>query len=100
MESVKNGIYDEDGALYYYENGVRTHKGLVMIGEDYYYIKTDCTAVTNVTRTVDENHNNGLLPAGTYKFGADGKLIKNGFFTDENGNVNYYVDGEICMPIV
>ena len=39
-EPKKNGIYAEDGSLFYYENGVRTYAGLIEIDGNYYYVRT------------------------------------------------------------
>ena len=33
---LKNGIYEEDGSLYFYRNGERTYAGLIQIDGDYY----------------------------------------------------------------
>ena len=71
MPEPKNGLVDG----YYYVDGVPTHAGLVLIDGDYYYIDRTCQPVKNVTRLVSAKWTNGLLPAGTYTFGADGKMI-------------------------
>ena len=72
---VKNGIVSENGSLYYYVDGVLTGAGLIRLDGDYYYVKTSTGEVVHgksywVTAT------NGLLPAGLYSFGADGKMIR------------------------
>ena len=69
---LKNGIYEEDGTLYYYENGVKTYKGLIQIDGDYYYVNGKCIVVTG---TYYVTRNNGLMPSANYKFAADGKMI-------------------------
>ena len=72
-EELKNGIYEEDGALFYYVNNVKTYAGLVQIDGDYYYAKSNGQLATGrywITKT------NGLLAEGSYTFGMDGKLIK------------------------
>ena len=81
-------VVDEDGTLYYYQNGRRTaNAGLVLVNGDYYFIDGAAKAVTNTTVKVDKTNN--LLAKGTYVFGADGKLVFiNGVFEDY-----YYVDG-------
>ena len=64
-----------DGALRYIVNGVLcANNGLVKVGSDYYYIHGN-GAVETGTFYVNEGKTNSLLPAGTYNFGADGKLI-------------------------
>ena len=44
------------------------------IGDDFYYIKNNYKFVTG-TYTITLAKTNGLLPAGTYEFHADGKMI-------------------------
>ena len=102
-EPEKNGIVNEDGTLYYYVNGVRTYAGLIQIDGDYYYVNSSCKVVTTLHYWV--NRTNGLLPAGFYDFGADGKMlnapkptpdpdpeVKNGI-VNEDGELYYYVNG-------
>ena len=98
-DPTKNGIVEENGALYYYESGVKVYAGLIQIDGDYYYVNSSCQVVT--TKHYWVNRPNDLLPAGFYDFGADGKMInppkpvdhtKNGIVT-ENGAMYYYVDG-------
>ena len=115
---VKNGIVAENGSLYYYVDGVLTGAGLIRLNGDYYYVKTsNCEVVHGRSYWVTDT--NGLLPAGPYTFGTDGKMInppvvdptpdpdpepeptpdpdptpdvKNGIVA-ENGSLYYYVDG-------
>lgn len=107
-EEVKNGIVHENGGYYYYVDGVlQCGAGLILVGEDYYYIRSNGqAAVGNYWIT---NHNN-LLPMGMYTFGSDGKMItddqgtddstepdvpvevKNGI-VEEAGVLCYYIDG-------
>ena len=77
--SVKNGLVkDADGEIRYYENGVAIRAGLVQDDEgNYYYINSSLKAVKNCTYTFSDARGNGLLPGGTYKFDAEGKLIMN-----------------------
>ena len=98
-DPTKSGIVEENGALYYYESGVKVYAGLIQIDGDYYYVNSSCKVVT--TKHYWVNRPNDLLPAGFYDFGEDGKMInppkpvdhtKNGFVT-ENGAMYYYVDG-------
>ena len=105
---VKNGIVAEKNSLYYYENGVLTGAGLIQIDNDYYYVRTSTSEVVH-GRSYWVTDTNGLLPAGLYTFGTDGKMInppvvdpnpdpdptpdvKNGIVA-ENGSLYYYVDG-------
>ena len=71
---VKNGIVAENGSLYYYVDGVLTGAGLIRLNGDYYYVKTsNCEVVHGRSYWVTDT--NGLLPAGPYTFGTDGKMI-------------------------
>ena len=76
-EPVKNGlVIDADGEIRYYVDGVATYAGLVQDAEgNYYYINSGKKAVKNCTYGISEARANGLLPAGKYQFGADGKMI-------------------------
>ena len=106
VPAVKNGVVlDEDGEIRYYVDGVATYAGLVQDAEgNYYYINSSMKAVKNRKYGINVAHTNGLLPAGEYEFGADGKMIlpeeepevpvvKNGIVLDEDGEIRYYVDG-------
>ena len=72
-DPAKNGIVDEDGELYYYVSGVKSYAGLIKIDGDYYYVNSSCKVVTTTHYWV--NRPNGLLPAGFYDFGPDGKMM-------------------------
>ena len=98
-DPTKSGIVEENGALYYYESGVKVYAGLIQIDGDYYYVNSSCKVVT--TKHYWVNRPNDLLPAGFYDFGEDGKMLnppkpvdhtKSGIVT-ENGTMYYYVDG-------
>ena len=61
----------------YAQNGICIRAGLVQDAEgNYYYINSSLKAVKNCTYAFSDAMANGLLPAGTYKFGADGKMIR------------------------
>lgn len=121
-ETVKNGVCaDETGALYYYEDGVKTYGGLMYLDSDgdgvadaYYYARTSGQIVVSNKYWITKN--NALLPVGYYNFDENGKMIdeptvdggedsgdsgetdtpevtvKNGICADENGVLYYYVD--------
>ena len=73
MTTVLNGV-GNDG--FYRENGeVIKDKGLVKVGDDYYYVIYNGKVKMNGLRTVTALKSNGLLPAGDYYFGADGKMV-------------------------
>ena len=70
-----NGIVKEnDDTWYYYVNGVKFYAGLIQIGEDYYYVNSSCKVIHNQSYFISKT--NGLLPNGTYRFDAEGKLIR------------------------
>ena len=93
---IKNGLYPENGRLYYYVNDVKTHAGLIQIDGDYYYITTSCFAVAGCDYYV--SNTNGLMGKGTYTFGADGKMVvpepdtRTGVY-EEDGELYYYLNG-------
>ena len=110
-EQIKNGIVEENGALYYYVDDVmQSGNGLVKLTDDngadcYIYVRNDGRlAVGTYWITIT----NGLLEKGKLVFGADGKYYppaqpeapadpapaqKNGVVQDEDGVWRYYVDG-------
>ena len=70
---IEYGI-DENG--FYRENGeIVPGKGLVLIDGDYYYVIYNGKIKKDGDRTVTEEKANGLVPAGTYHFGPDGKMV-------------------------
>ena len=82
---LKNGFVD---GKYYVDGVMQVNLGLIKVDGDYYYIHGNGTVETG-TLYVNAGKTNSLLPAGTYTFGADGKLqLKNGFVDGK-----YYVDG-------
>lgn len=73
---LTDGLHVYDDLIIYTVNGVPQHVGLVMDEEgNFYYISSSCQGVRDVTRYISHNWTNGLLPEGTYTFGADGKMI-------------------------
>ena len=72
---MRNGLVDEDGERYYYQNGELMHAGLIFVNDAFYYINSSGKAVRGITRYIGGNFTNDLLPAGEYTFGEDGKMI-------------------------
>ena len=70
---LKNGIYAEDGSLYYYRNGERTYAGLIEIDGDYYYVRSNCEVVHGCRYYVYWTH--GLVQEGYYNFDSAGRMI-------------------------
>ncbi len=78
-----NGIVDG----VYYENGRAKMAGLVQIDGDYYFAGGAKGEIA-INKTQYVWQGNGLLPEGTYTFGADGKML-NGVY-----NGVYYEQGK------
>ncbi len=83
----------------YYENGeVCGNKGLIKIGEDYYFVCYSGKIKLNGNQTVTMANSNGLMAPGVYYFGADGKMVQpeadQNFTGIKDGK--YYEDGVVC----
>ncbi len=90
---MSTGLVNENGTLYYYENGLRkANAGILNIDGDYYYVASGAIAVTN--KSVWVSKPNGHVTVGTYRFGADGKMILTTEIVDENGILYYYKNGK------
>ena len=70
---LKNGIYEEDGSLYFYRNGARAYAGLIQIDGNYYYVRSTCEVVHDRSYYVYWTH--GLMPEGYYNFDSAGRMI-------------------------
>ena len=90
-----DGVYEVNGDYYIVKDG-ETASGIHYI-DGYYYLggvgsgfdRNGCVA-KNQTLTVSSATSNGLIPSGTYAFGADGKMVINtgvvgDYLYDENG---------------
>lgn len=92
---VSTGFIVLDGQKYYVENGAITSAGFVEVDGAYYYVRSGGLVVTGkyyATRCRTEELKN-QFPERYYYFAEDGKLIRNGFYTD-NG-VTYYIDKDV-----
>ncbi len=73
-DTSKTGIYLEDGLYYYYVEGeIQFGAGLVLVDGDYYYIRSGGYAAIGQYWVANTN---GLMQAGYYTFGNDGKMIR------------------------
>ena len=111
----KEGLtWDDDGEIRFYVDGLPVAAGVVQDAEgNYYYISSDLVAAKNTSRTIREDHCNGLLsPHFTYVFDENGvitnpvplvnvpdgpvepDLNKTGLYY-ENGGLYYYVKGQL-----
>ena len=87
-----NGIVEENGVLYYYINGVpQKGLGLLKIGTSFYYNRSAGYLVSGRTWYIDKDNAYGI-PAGSYMFAEDGKMIISGII-EQDGLLYYYVDG-------
>jgi glucan-binding YG repeat protein len=69
------GIVEENGELYYYEDGIKTYAGLILIDGDYYYVNSKGKVIRDCTYWISKN--NGYMKNGNYTFDAEGKMILN-----------------------
>lgn len=88
---VDNAFAMWQGNMCYMRNGQPYAAGLVRIGEDIYYIRSNCQAATGMY-WVAANKTNGILEEGFYLFHNDGTLI-DGEFADWKGENCYIVMG-------
>ncbi len=97
-EPVKDGIYEEDGTLYYYENGHRVGKGLIRYtdGENYnndwIYVRSNGQLATG--RYWATNVGSSGMAQGMYSFDELGRMepAKDGI-VEEFGRLCYYAAG-------
>ena len=76
ITDIEDGIINENGVLYYYEDGKKQYGlGLRQLEDgSYIYVRTNGQLATGSYWIT--NHN-GLLPEGMYTFGEDGILVEN-----------------------
>ena len=93
---LRDGLTEVDGETFYYVKGIKTYAGLIELDGSYYYINSSCKMVHDCNYTISKT--NGLLPAGTYTIGHDGKLVRedtklNGIVKESSTTWYYYVNG-------
>lgn len=70
----RNGLYWDNGNLYYYENDEISGSGLMVLDGSYYYVSpADQTLAHDGEYEVTVT--NGLMPQGTYSFDSQGRMI-------------------------
>ncbi len=67
-----NGIFEIDGVLYYYKNGLGTKAGMVIV-DGYYYFAGDYGEIATGDFYVWQG--NGIVSEATYRFADDGKML-------------------------
>ncbi len=90
-EPVEHTITIVDGK-YYVDGEIVKNAGLIEYEDNYYYVRSDGSVFTGGKLNVTEAKANGLLPAGTYVFDDEGKMVNSG--TIVNGY--YYEKGKIA----
>ena len=98
-------VWDEANNRYVYkvDGKIQKNAGLIKIEDAYYYVCYSGKLKQSGYQTITEEYANGLLPAGTYYFGVDGKMVvpteedhTTGIVWDEaNNRYVYKVDGKI-----
>ncbi len=94
VPDLENGqkavVVADDGTMYFTVDGARMVSGLYELDGEYYYAHSNGALAVNESVYLDT----GVLgQKGWYGFGADGKLVRNGFVEGKDGSVYYYVDG-------
>ncbi|MBQ8359920.1 MAG: InlB B-repeat-containing protein, partial [Oscillospiraceae bacterium] len=99
MIVMKNGIIAENGSLYYYKDNVIAYNaGVIQIGGDYYYVRSNGEVVNGRSYWITNVGDSGLV-AKQYTFDANGVMQDPAFQKDQlNGIHNgcYYVNGAIA----
>lgn len=99
---IKNGIVlDSDGELRFYRFGTAVAEGVAKDSDgNYYFFNGSKKAVKNCEYSFSEEAGNGLLAAGKYTFGEDGRIldvtVKTGFGDRNEGELHFYGNGDIC----
>ena len=82
------GIYE---GKYYTEGKQGGYNGILKVDDDYYYVKSSGDLFVG-TISVSEALTHGYVPAGSYEFGEDYKMIQKSGIVDGY----YYVNGVLC----
>ena len=89
------GIVNENGTLCYKKNGVvQKNSGLIKYEGAYYFVCYSGKIKTSGYQTITESNANGLVEAGIYYFGEDGKMQVTTPKDDTTGIVNE--NGTLC----
>lgn len=92
---MRDGFQKINNILYYYTNGIRADNfGLILINDNYYYIKDNGEVAIGETYITNTN---GLMDNGLHCFDSNGKMLDG--FVKESEILHYYVAG-ICQKNV
>ncbi len=97
---TKTGIFEDNGSLYYYVNGImQKGLGLIELDGNYYYVRTGGEIVRGRTYWITNVNETGVI-AQAYEFDENGIMQNPAFEGEEpvNGIVDgyYYVDGKLA----
>ena len=94
VPDLENGqkavVVADDGTMYFTVDGARMVSGIYELDGEYYYAHSSGALAVNESVYLGDCV---LGQKGWYGFGADGKLVRNGFVEGKDGSVYYYVDG-------
>lgn len=82
---MKNGLYEENGLLIYYENDIPVKKGVFKDKTGIYYIDDNGIAIKG-KKYIHSYMTNGILKRGTYEFGDDYKKVKGFYIKPSNSS--------------
>lgn len=97
LQAAKNGIYEERGSLYYYENNlIKYSAGVVELDGNYYYVRSNGEVVHSKSYWITNVGQSGVI-AGLYTFDDKG-VMQNPRFEVKSGIIDgyYYVNDSIA----
>lgn len=100
MLPIKNGVVEEGGALYFYQNNhMMCGAGLIEYKGAIYYVRSSGKVATGTYYITNTNGMEGFKANDKLLFGEDGKLIvteKKDGIVEEGGALYYYENGRIA----
>ena len=90
-QGLITGIVNDNGTLFYVENGKKTEKGLFKLGDYHYCAQYDGSLIVNKKYYVWKLDATAELPKGHYEFDEMGRLLGSGS-SDEEGGTSGIVD--------